>query len=84
MGYTGIRTSNSPSYDKIFATTSGVVIPPHRGLLINCTVSGSITITNLDQTTTTLTLVAPERFFLPVQINKWTTVSGTHLIHAVL
>ena len=78
-----MKTSNPASYDKIFATTSGTVIPSHRALLINCTSTGSISITNLDKSTTSLTMETG-LILIPLQINKWTTVTGTFTITALL
>lgn len=78
-----MKTSNPASYDKIFTTTSGTVIPSHRGLLINCSTAGAITITNLDGSTASVNF-QEGNVLLPLQINKWTSGSGTFTISAVV
>jgi len=77
-----MRTSNPPSYDKIFSiyTASGTaltdsVVSTHRGLLLintsATTVNTAITkITNIDGTTTGTIAVAPGATILPLQIWK--------------
>ena len=85
-----MRTSNPPSYDKIFAIYSGsgtltdYVVPSHRGLLLintsTTTTTTSTTITNIDGTTVTLA-IAPGATLLPLQIWKvtQTTASGIRI-----
>jgi len=79
-----IRTSNQPSYDKIFQIKNAgtdviaktAVIPAHRGLLIVATATNStFTFTNLDGTTCDMIFVTGN-FILPIQIRSY-TYTGT-------
>ena len=81
-----MRTSNPPSYDKIFAiysasgTLTNYEVPSHRGLLLintsTTTTTTSTTITNIDGTTVTLA-IAPGVTLLPLQIWKITQTSAS-------
>jgi len=83
-----MRTSNPPSYDKIFAiysatgTLTDYVVPSHRGLLLintsTTTTATSTTITNIDGTTVTLA-IAPGVTLLPLQIWKITQTSASSI-----
>jgi len=76
-----MRTSNPPSYDKIFTiynatgTLTDYVVPPHRGLLLSNTSTTAtnvqFTVTNMDGTTATLP-ISPGSMVLPLQIQKIT------------
>lgn len=91
-----MRTSNPPSYDKIFemyvstgsyggaaGVMSAYTVGIHRGLLLVNTsttaTNTAFTITNLDNTTTTLA-IAPGATLLPVQILKLTVTSAQSTI----
>lgn len=85
-----MRTSNPPSYDKIFAIYSATgsltnyVVPSHRGLLLintsTSTTTTSTTITNIDGSTVTLA-IAPGATLLPLQVWKisQTTAAGIRI-----
>jgi len=77
---TGIRTSNPPSYDKIFAIytaaaviASGATLPGHRGLYIATTSTAELTLTNIDGTTAVVRFPANTQIVLPLQIKSYTT-----------
>ena len=86
-----MRTSNPPSYDKVFPIRLGATatiaadaeIPPHRGLLIvsTGTVTG-ITFKNLDNTTSLMYFVAGS-IVLPLQIHSYSG-SGTVYIYGLI
>ena len=75
-----MKTSNPPSYDKIFnikyagtdTVARGATIPEHRGLLIIATATNTtFSFTNIDGTTTTMTFVSGS-IVLPLQIKSYT------------
>lgn len=86
-----LRTSNPSSYDKIFTIRSGATatiaentqIPNHRALLINCTSAGDLAVTNLDDTTSTVTF-AVGTILLPLQIKKYAVSTGTFNIYGLI
>ena len=87
-----LRSSNHPSYDKIFNIRNGAtatiaesaVIPNHRALLVNCTGAGTLTVTNLDGTTCAIPFTTADRTLLPLQIKKYAVTSGTFEIYGLL
>jgi len=75
-----MKTSNPPSYDKIFnikyggtdTVARGATIPEHRGLLIIATATNStFTFTNIDGTTATMVFILGT-IVLPLQIKSYT------------
>jgi hypothetical protein len=79
-----IRTSNPPSYDKIFAIkvagtdtiAEDATIPAHRGLLVVATANNStFTFTNLDGTTAAMQFTTGS-IVLPLQIKSY-SYTGT-------
>ena len=79
-----MRTSNPPSYDKIFnikyagtdTIARNATIPAHRGLLIIATATNStFSFTNIDGTTATIAFVTGS-IVLPLQIKSY-TYTGT-------
>ena len=75
-----MKTSNPPSYDKIFNIKFGgtdtvardATIPEHRGLLIIATATNStFTFTNIDGTTATMLFILGT-IVLPLQIKSYT------------
>lgn len=87
-----LRSSNPASYDKIFtirrgATASvaeGDVIPNHRALYILCISTGTITFTNLDNTTSVVDFIQNVPVVLPLQVKKYAVSSGTFNIYGLL
>lgn len=82
-----MKTSNPPSYDKIFSikmgatqsVTSGATIPDHRALLIITTTSptfGAITFTNMDNTVVSMGF-GVGTYILPMQIKSYTYGTST-------
>lgn len=74
-----VRTSNLPSYDKIFAIKIGAVnvispndiIPHHRGLLVAATGNSTLfTFTNFDETTCGMQFTTGS-IVLPLQIKSY-------------
>ena len=87
---TGIRTSNPPSYDKIFSIflantaviASGATLPGHRGLYIATTGTAEVTFTNIDGTTAAVRFPTNTQIVLPLQIKSYTTPStGSTVIY---
>lgn len=87
-----LRSSNPASYDKIFTIRRGAtstilesdVVPSHRALYILCTITGAITFTNLDGTTSVVDFIQNVPVVLPVQIKKYAVSSGTFNIYGLL
>ena len=86
---TGIRTSNPPSYDKIFpiylataVIASGATLPGHRGLYIATTATAEVTFTNIDGSTAAVRFPSNTQIVLPLQIKSYTTPStGSTVIY---
>lgn len=82
---TGIRTSNPPSYDKIFSIflantqviASGATLPGHRALYIVATATAEVTFTNIDGTTAAVRFASGTQILLPLQIKSYTTTGMT-------
>jgi hypothetical protein len=87
-----LRSSNHPSYDKIFTIrrsgtatiTESDIIPNHRALYIYCTSSGVITFTNLDGTTSAVDFIQNVPIILPLQVKKYAVTSGTFNIYGLV
>lgn len=87
-----LRSSNHPSYDKIFTIRRGATatiaesdtIPNHRALYIYCTTTGVITFTNLDGTTSAVDFVSNLSIILPLQVKKYAVTSGTFNIYGLV
>lgn len=82
-----MRTSNPPSYDKIFPIRTGatinvaanVTIPSHRGLFITTTAITTVTFTNIDGTTCDVYFPSGVSYVLPIQVKNYTSSSTTSI-----
>ena len=79
-----LKTANLSAYNKIFSTTSGVVMKEHKGLLVSVYLNGVITVTNRDGTTLTLNFPTTQMIVLPGRISKWTGVAGSAYVYGLL
>ena len=87
-----MRTSNPPSYDKIFQiyvgstatiteysapASSAMLIPAHRGLLVLTSDQVTVDFYNLDGTKSTLTFPINTFLVLPLQIKYYDVTAGS-------